>query len=594
MKCCQMRRLPWFLVAALLLRPAGAAEVLSIAHRGYALLAPENTVAAFRAALDHADLVESDVRVTSDGQLVIMHDETVDRTTDGAYAGAVSALTLAQVKALDAGAWFSPAFAGERVPTFDEMLTNIVPRATALIEHKAGAAAAYVAALRRLGAVSNVVLQSFDWTFLANARALEPGLRLAALGSGALTSASLASVTNAGARIVAWEKSAIGAAGVGLVHAAGLTLYAWTVDSPVEMQRLIELGVDGIISNDPARVRQLQPGNPNELTRLRDGLVAYWRMDDGLANAFATQVADSQGTNHGTLVRNDGASHWFGAGVAKLGGCLKLEGASAFVNLPRTDGLDLNTNALTLCAWVRLPLLPSQLSTSFGAILDSTTDCYVLYLDRANKELRFKVTDANGHAARPGIPETALPTNQWIHVAATFSSGAGPASGQAAIYLNGQLLDVHLGNDNTAPVGLTGNVKTGQAASLGREGPTGGNYFTGYVDDLALWHRALTGADIARLHAAGQAGRELGELLIEPSPLLQILSVQRLDGDGHLEIRFQNHGSWTAFQLRRAAVASGPFTRIEGLAPTSLGGGQYRFTCPPGANASGYFRIEGQ
>ena len=84
-----------------------------------------------------------------------------------------------------------------------------------------------------------------------------------------------------------------------------------------------------------------------------------------------------------------------------MGGCLKLEGTSAFVTLPQTAALDINTNQITFSAWVRLSVLPSQLTTSYGAIYDSTTDCYVLYLDKSNKELRFKVTDRNGQAARP-------------------------------------------------------------------------------------------------------------------------------------------------------------------------------------------------
>src|SRR5690349_1130605 len=107
------------------------AQVLSIAHRGNSLFAPENTSAAFSAAFGKADLVETDGRVTIDGRLVIMHDATVDRTTDG--TGNVSALTLAQLKSLDAGSWFAPEFIGERIPTLEEMITNTLPHAIPLI-----------------------------------------------------------------------------------------------------------------------------------------------------------------------------------------------------------------------------------------------------------------------------------------------------------------------------------------------------------------------------------------------------------------------------------------------------------------------------
>jgi len=137
-----------------------AAGVLSIAHRGDSLFAPENTMAAFDSALGKADLVETDVHVSSDGKLVILHDSTVDRTTDG--SGAVSGKTLAQLKLLDAGSWFATNFVGKQIPTLEEMITRVLPGAVPLIERKAGPASAFVAELQRLNVVTNVILQSFD------------------------------------------------------------------------------------------------------------------------------------------------------------------------------------------------------------------------------------------------------------------------------------------------------------------------------------------------------------------------------------------------------------------------------------------------
>lgn len=142
--------------------PCGGA-VLSIGHRGNSLYAPENTLASAAAARGLADMVETDVRVSADGKLVIMHDATVDRTTDG--TGTVASKTVAQLKLLDAGSWFSSAFTGERIPTLEELLTNTLPYATVLVEQKAGAAAAYVDELRRLGLVTNVIPE-FDLVFI--------------------------------------------------------------------------------------------------------------------------------------------------------------------------------------------------------------------------------------------------------------------------------------------------------------------------------------------------------------------------------------------------------------------------------------------
>lgn len=579
-------------VGALASAPAAG---LSIAHRGGSLYAPENTIAAFTNSRAVAQLMETDAQITSDGKFVIMHDLTVDRTTDG--TGAIAASTLAQLKQLDAGSWFSTNYTGQRIPTLEEMITNTLPGSIPFIEVKAGAASNYVAELRRLDVVTNVILQSFDWNFLAAVHTLEPALRLCALGSGNLTAASLISITNAGARMVSWAGANVTSNEVSLVHSMELTLFVWTINSTAEITNFISLGVDGIVSDDPWAVRGLPPPgsgtnqSPGNATPLGAGLVAYWKMDDGLGNSFATSLSDSQATNHAAFMRGDGRSHWITGSSAKLGGSLELAGTNAYAIVPTNANFSPGTNAVTLATWVRLEQLPAQLPTSFGAIYDSTTDAYVLYLDKANNELRFKITDANGHAARPGIAAAFLVTNQWLHVAAVFDGNAGSA-GRAAIYLNGALMDSHLGNDNTPGSGLTGVLKSGQAAALGREGPTGGNGFFGTLDDFGIWKRALSAAEIQRLFQAGQLGASLGDLLIQPTNLLSITAIQVIAPGTQLAIDFRNQGPWTAFQLRRATNVAGPFLPLPGLIPTDLGGGNFRLQFPRGSDPVDYFRIE--
>ena len=212
---------------------------------------------------------------------------------------------------------------------------------------------------------------------------------------------------------------------------------------------------------------------------------------------------------------------------------------------------------------MRLTALPSQLATSYGAIYDSTTDCYVLYLDKANKELRFKVTDANGHAARPGIPEGLLLTNEWIHVAATFSGTVSSVSGQTSIYLNGQPKDVHTGNDGSSPVGLTGPVKAGQLAAMGREGPTGANYFTGFMDEVAIWRRALSPTEVTAVYKAGLNGVSLNDLLAEPTSLIRLTALRLLSAN-QVEIEFTalEHGPPSA--CSRPALLTGFLFRSLG------------------------------
>jgi glycerophosphoryl diester phosphodiesterase len=118
------------------LAPTGD-PVIVVGHRGTMKFAPENTLAAFDKAIElGARAVEMDVRTTADGEFVIMHDPLVNRTTDG--SGLVSSLTLSEIKQLDAGSWFSPDFAGERVPTLREALRHLNRRAAVDIDFKAG------------------------------------------------------------------------------------------------------------------------------------------------------------------------------------------------------------------------------------------------------------------------------------------------------------------------------------------------------------------------------------------------------------------------------------------------------------------------
>lgn len=234
-------------------------QVLVEAHRGYSQIAPENTVAAIDAAADSADLVEFDVRITSDGELVLMHDGTVNRTTDG--SGSVSSLTLAQIQLLDAGSWFSAAFAGEPVPTMAEAINaclaaGIVP----LIERKAGAASDYHAEFVSLGLdPSEFRVISFSSGFLADLDTLNPDYRLGLLGGGTITQSVIDNLKSMGIDFLDWGYGAVDQAAVDLVHANGMELHVYTVNDSARMQELIDYGVDGITTDNPVLLRSLLP-----------------------------------------------------------------------------------------------------------------------------------------------------------------------------------------------------------------------------------------------------------------------------------------------------------------------------------------------
>jgi len=151
--------------------------VLAVGHRGTVKFAPENTIAAFNAAIDHgADLLEMDIRQTSDGHLVVIHDQSVARTTG--HRGEVAGLTLAEIKSLDAGSWFGDAFKGETVPTFQEALAAIDGRAVPDIDFKAGDPEKLVDAVREAGLLGEVTLYCGDWEKLKAVLAIDPGFTI--------------------------------------------------------------------------------------------------------------------------------------------------------------------------------------------------------------------------------------------------------------------------------------------------------------------------------------------------------------------------------------------------------------------------------
>ena len=234
----------------------GEGQVLNIAHRGASGRFPENTLKAFGAAIDAgAQMCELDVQLTSDGAVVVIHDETVYRTTDG--RGAVRAMTLDELKRLDAGVRYGGQFKGERIPTLEEVIALADGRCGLNIEFKSAGVERKVCDLivaHRM--LTTAMVSSFDWDALAVVRHFEPRVRVGLLASqwpARLVGAAFemrAESINPRSDIVT-EDLCIAA------HRRNLSVYTWTVDEPDEMLRLIAFGVDGIMTNYPERLREL-------------------------------------------------------------------------------------------------------------------------------------------------------------------------------------------------------------------------------------------------------------------------------------------------------------------------------------------------
>ena len=231
---------------------------LRIAHRGASGSAPEHTRAAFERALAlGVDMIELDVQLSRDGELVVMHDLDLGRTTSG--HGPVRAYEFAALKALDAGAWFAAEFAGERVLSLEEVVRLVGGRARLNTEMKAAAAdweelaRGLVTLLRRREVLNSTVTSCFEREALEMVRRYAPDARLGVLWRNADFSDAWRWARALGAVSVHPHWTLISESVVRTARARGLQVLAWTVNEAETMRQLIQIGVDGIVSDFPER-----------------------------------------------------------------------------------------------------------------------------------------------------------------------------------------------------------------------------------------------------------------------------------------------------------------------------------------------------
>ena len=242
--------------------PKPPGDVLWIAHRGASGYAPENTMAAFEKAWDMgADMIELDVQLSSDHQVVVIHDTKVNRTSGG--KGLVQNLTLKKLKELDAGSWYDPQFSGQRIPTLDEVLKRFGGKIPLLIEMKSpsinpGIERKTAELLRHYGLDKSndnrkeVIIQSFHIASLRRFHKMIPEVPLAALVSDPLeltegrirAFAKFAEYVNLSIAVVTVEN-------VRRIQNAGMKVFVWNVHQLLEVPPLLQAGVHGIITDYP-------------------------------------------------------------------------------------------------------------------------------------------------------------------------------------------------------------------------------------------------------------------------------------------------------------------------------------------------------
>jgi glycerophosphoryl diester phosphodiesterase len=229
--------------------------VMVIAHRGASSYAPENTLAAFDLALEMGVRhIELDVDFTSDGHIVVIHDDTVDRTTNG--SGPVTSHTLAALRALDAGSWFGDKFTGERIPTFHEVLERYKGRVhlhTEIKGHSPSLSQRTADLIRTHGMEEQVTITSFQNVRLEEMRAYAPELPTGWLVV-EVSEAIIAQARAMGVTQLCPRANTVTPELVRRLHAEGFVARAWGVTTEDLMQQVVQAGADGMTINFPDKL----------------------------------------------------------------------------------------------------------------------------------------------------------------------------------------------------------------------------------------------------------------------------------------------------------------------------------------------------
>ena len=220
------------------------------AHRGASGYAPENTLSAIKKAIEmKADGIEIDIQLTKDGKIVVIHDWKVDRTTTG--RGFVYELNFGYIRSLDAGQWYTKDFIGEVVPTLEEVLD--IARKHSNIEEK------MLEVLKKYPEkFDNIIVSSFHHDKIKKLQKLEPKLKLALLTDSEFIEIEKYLSTN-GLNSYSYhpEINLISKKDIEILHKNGIKVFVWTVNKEEDLDYLVKLGVDGVITNYPDIMKEL-------------------------------------------------------------------------------------------------------------------------------------------------------------------------------------------------------------------------------------------------------------------------------------------------------------------------------------------------
>jgi len=270
---------PWFYqryIASTNIENVKKKDFKIIGHKGAAGYAPENTLSSLQVALDMGvDMIEIDVHMTKDGEVVVFHDEEVSRTTNG--KGKIHEMTLAEVKELDAGSWFSPDFAGEKIPTLREAIELVHGKADILIDIKSKGHEFYENFPEKIVDIIDerednkewCIVQSYDQEYLEHAYARDSTIKMKKLMMGEDESMLFSFYLNSKSFMTNRNKhhffetinphyTTLSQRRIFRLHARGYNVHTYVVNEPVDMIKMLNMAVDGIITDFPDRLVKIR------------------------------------------------------------------------------------------------------------------------------------------------------------------------------------------------------------------------------------------------------------------------------------------------------------------------------------------------
>ena len=490
-----MKRIVQVATAVLLLSVtvvSSASATRFISHRGESASLPENTMTAFRAAINGgADGFECDVYLTSDNEIVCIHDATTARTTDGNLTVATS--TLAQLKALDAGSWMGAQFAGERIPTLSEALSLARDGFEIYVEIKCGTEIIpylnTVITAEPNATPERVVFICFDSNVIAALRQQFPAYRAYWLSN---SSASGSNVSPSAANAITFLQ-AMGANGLNLqdhanldagyvdaIKAAGFSFHVWTVNGLSRAAQLTAMGVETVTSDTGAAFALALTPLPTVAPPL-----VHWTFDDGTLANSGTGGSAYDGTLNGSAT--------IAEGLEGLG--LRFNGTRGYAALNHTFG-DQGTVAL----WYK----PTRFY-DFHAIFDNDVhdNSWEMWIPNSG-EFSFRINPDNSSVIRYGnLNSRHNGTNVWYHFAVTWDRHA-PANG-LGLYING----VRQGTSH-----IPAWYQPGNNVFFGG-GNSGNTPADGVMDDVRVYDFALSDRQVQAVHAEIAAKRPVVHLMLD-------------------------------------------------------------------------------